>query len=262
MRAPSPAEVLLQSLGVETPEEIDLDAIACHLGVLAIRVRKLDGCEARIIGAGQNAIISVSATAIPQRRRFSVCHELGHWHLHRGQNLYCTAADIADRDVAQTKEKEANRFAADLLLPPYLVRPRVMDYRTITVAAVDEIRHVFGASRSATAIQMIRLFPNPVMIAFTSRAGKRWSVAGPGVPRGLATRSDIGSESWAFTMLYGSAPDQSQPRQVRADTWFDRRGAERFRVMEQSFAVAEDVVATLISFPEQKMLEAYAEGWR
>ena len=262
MNALSPAEELLQSLGVETPEEIDLQAIACHMGVLAIRERKLDGCEARIIGIGRNAIISVNRDAIRQRRRFSVCHELGHWHLHRGEVLYCKAIDIGDRDVSQTKEKEANRFAADLLLPPYLVRPMAASYRTITAKAVDEVRQAFRASRSATAIQLVKLHPQPALLAFTARSQRRWQIAGPQIPLSLSTRGDIGQESWAFTMLYGSAPDQPQPRMVRADVWFDRRGAERFRVSEQSFAVAEDTVATLITFPDPKMLEVYADSWR
>ena len=261
MRQRSEAEVLLQSLCVEEAEDIDLDAIACHLGVIAIRERRLDGCEARVIGRGRNAIISVNASSIPQRRRFSVCHELGHWHLHRGESLYCKSADIGDRDVAHAKEKQANRFAADLMLPPYLVEQMAGGYRDVTIKAVDDIRARFKASRSATAIQLVKLHPKPVMITFSTQAGKRWQVPGPGVPRALVTRPDIGHESWAFDMLHGTAQDQPQPRQIGAGIWFDRRGIERFRVSEQSFIAGDGIVATIIGFPDLKMLESYADGW-
>lgn len=257
----SAAEALLQSLGVETPDDIDLQAIAYHLGVIDITTRRLDGCEARIVGMGSHAIISVNAASIPQRRRFSVCHELGHWQIHRGQTLYCKAADIADRDVSQVKEREANRFAADLLLPPYLLRPMMDDRHILSLRKVDEIRGVFKASRSASAIQMIRLHAIPALLAFTSTTGRCWSIGGPRVPRGLKTRPDIGSESYAFEILHNSAPDQPNPRQIRADVWFDRRGSDRFRVMEQSFAVSDNTVATLISFTDPQMLEIYKDGW-
>jgi hypothetical protein len=261
LRRLSEAEILLQSLGVEAAEDIDLNAIACHLGVIAIRERRLDGCEARVIGRGRNAIISVSASSIPQRQRFSICHELGHWRLHRGEILYCKSADIGDRDVAQVKEKEANRFAADLMLPPYLVEHMAAGYRDATIKAVDEIRARFKASRSATAIQLIKLHPKPTLISFQTRAGRRWQIPGPGVPRSLAVRPDIGHESWAFGMLHGTALDQPQPRQIRADVWFDRRGIERFRVTEQSFVAGDGIVATLIGFPDLKILESYADKW-
>ncbi len=63
-------------------------------------------------------------------------------------------------------------------------------------------------------------------------------------------------------MLHGTAPDQPQPKKVRADIWLDRRGAARFYVTEQSLAVADDTVATLISFADTEVLEAYADAWR
>ena len=115
----SAGERILTSLAVETPDDIDLEAIAWHLGVMAIRYCKLDGCEARIVGRQGKAIISVRAGVRPTRQRFSICHELGHWHHHRGQLLYCKSADIGDgaKDVAHAKESVANRFASDLLLP-------------------------------------------------------------------------------------------------------------------------------------------------
>lgn len=44
----TPAERLLQELGITEPSEIDLDAIAFHAGA-RVRYRPLDGCEARIM---------------------------------------------------------------------------------------------------------------------------------------------------------------------------------------------------------------------
>ena len=74
----SPAEDLLHSLGVTSPEEIDLDAIAYHVGV-RVRYRPLTGCIARIIANGDRAIATIDENCRHERKRFSIGHELGHW---------------------------------------------------------------------------------------------------------------------------------------------------------------------------------------
>jgi hypothetical protein len=65
----TPAERLLQKLGITEPEEIDLEAIAFHLGA-CVRFRKLDGCEARIIGRNDQAIITIGEDCSYRRKRF------------------------------------------------------------------------------------------------------------------------------------------------------------------------------------------------
>ena len=71
-------------LGIADPRHIDLEAIAFDQGAL-IRSGVLDGCEARIVGYGSRAIITVDDRKPLTRRRFSTAHELGHWHYHRGR---------------------------------------------------------------------------------------------------------------------------------------------------------------------------------
>ena len=78
------AERLLKDLAVERPEEIDVDAIAVCVGA-RIRYGTLSGCEARIIGTQEKALITVRIDSHPRRKRFSGAHELGHWELHRGR---------------------------------------------------------------------------------------------------------------------------------------------------------------------------------
>jgi hypothetical protein len=92
----------------------------------------------------------------PGRRRFTICHELGHWRLHRtGQeSLFCRSTAVApeenDAHPASTtppvpiSEEEANAFAAALLMPAQLIRehyPRIKDHA--------EMCRLFGASGAA-----------------------------------------------------------------------------------------------------------------
>lgn len=46
----SHAEKLLQSYGIGSPEDIDLETLAFCCGIQEVREERLDGCEAQIIG--------------------------------------------------------------------------------------------------------------------------------------------------------------------------------------------------------------------
>jgi len=58
------------------------------------------------------------------RRRFTVAHEIGHHLLHSdGAAVLCRPADVETAQASErAREREANRFAAELLMPEALVR--------------------------------------------------------------------------------------------------------------------------------------------
>jgi Zn-dependent peptidase ImmA (M78 family) len=123
-----PAELILKRLGITEPQELDLEAIAWDLGV-RIRYRPLDGCEARIIGTTDKAIIIVNIRSPRRRRRFSIGHELGHWHHDRGRVLVCLAEEIGRVGTgALSRERAADRFASSLFMPDYILRPIARAY--------------------------------------------------------------------------------------------------------------------------------------
>lgn len=75
---------------------------------------------------GDDGLAFVKADDILPRRRFTAAHELGHAILHREEmQHYVTDATISESDDAATEmEREANRFAAELLMPEEVCRAR------------------------------------------------------------------------------------------------------------------------------------------
>ncbi|GAC1343533.1 MAG: ImmA/IrrE family metallo-endopeptidase [Acetobacteraceae bacterium] len=251
----TPAERLLRSLGVSSPAEIDLEAIAFHLGVLRIKYRPLDGCDARIVGVGERAIITVDNRQQLARQRFSVAHEIGHWHHHRGRTLFCGAADLAEHSRAQGFEQTANRFASNLLLPGYLLDAIARGIPRLTLKAIRETASAFGTSLTATAIRLAEVGHCPAMLICHGVGGRKWFVRSPGVPDRWFPQEQLDGESYAFDLLHGHRGEQTSPRKIGADAWFNRHEAQRYDVQEQSVLVGPGEILTVLNFTDGDMLE-------
>lgn len=248
-----PAELVLQSLGVTSPEEIDVEAIAWHLGA-TVKYRPLVSCEARILGHGDRAVICVDDRKSPERRRFSVCHELGHWQHHRGRCLACRSDEIgnASRRSAIDPERLADSYAADLLLPRYLVSPMAAQVSKWSLARIRDLATAFGASLTATAIRLIEMDVIPGMIVCHGPSGRRWFTRAPSAERWFP-QDQLDAESQAIAMLYGRDQELRAPSIIGAEAWFDTVGADRYDVHEQTYLVPGGGTVTLLLLPP-KML--------
>jgi Zn-dependent peptidase ImmA (M78 family) len=249
----SPAERLLQKLGITEPHEIDLEVIAFHLGA-RVRYRKLEGCEARIIGHNDAAIITIGKDCAERRRRFSLAHEIGHWTHHKGQTLVCRVEESLPQD-RMSPERVANGFAADLLMPRYIFSPMARSFAKLNFKTVIDIAETFQTSRPATAIRLVENGHSPALLVCHGPKGRKWFVRGLDVPSRWFPRSDLDADSFAFGVLFGKSADDPMPRKIGADAWFDRREAERYIIYEQTIRSASDETITLLLITDPDMLE-------
>lgn len=97
-------------------------------------------------------VILVQASHHPNRQRFTVAHELGHYMLHR--NRAEAEGGIQDdefyRALSGPLETQANQFAANLLMPWPLIKS--LQDRGIT--RVDDLARALGVSKQAMAIRL------------------------------------------------------------------------------------------------------------
>jgi hypothetical protein len=248
----SPAEALLRSLGVTRPAEIDLEAIAWSVGA-KVRDAVLESCEARIIGYQDRAIITVQKGGDPRRRRFSIGHELGHWTHHRGRSSVCRSGEIGNPSSVSQLEHQADRFAADLLMPRYLFLPSLAQHLRPSFEAIDALASDYATSRLATAMRCVDLAEWPVVLVCHGKGGRRWFRRGGGIPDHWFPRDDLDASSPAFSVLFGDS-ERSRPQVVGADSWFDRRDAARFRITEQSVKAHGGEILTLLTLTDTGML--------
>ena len=250
----TPAELILKRLGISEPKEIDLEAIAWDMGA-RVRYRPLDGCEARIVGSADRAIITVNSRSNPRRQRFSIGHELGHWHHDRGRVLLCQAEDIGRASIGTLHpERVADRFASSLLLPAYIFRPIARAYPKADFQTVSAIADTFDASRTATAIRLVENRHFVACLVCHGLRGRKWFTRSPEVPDRWFPREDLAAESFAFEILNGSAAEDRFPRKIGADAWFDRWDADRYEVFEQTIRTGEGEILTLVRIDDEAML--------
>jgi len=250
MKALRPAEKLLKELGITRPEEIDLDALAWTRGA-AVRYRFMEKCEATIVGSKDKAIITVNSNSIPTRKRFSLAHEIGHWHHHKGRVLFCGPREIGNpAHRALDPESQADQFASDLILPDYMFRPRIAKMKRLTLSNMAEIAEEFSASRTATLLKLVESDSFPIIVICHGKERRRWFRRAPMIPDFWFPNEELDHESYAFEMLFGEIAESRFPHKIGADAWFTFRGAEHYEVQEQSFLLPNEEVLTMLILPE------------
>ncbi len=253
----TPAEQVLRQFGVTEPKDIDVEAIAWCLGA-RVKFRPLDGCEARIVGNGDKAIITVNDRGASwPRMRYSLAHELGHWKYHRGRTLVCRSDDIGRAGPQHPHfEHTADAYASQLLMPGYLfddlAKPRKLTFQTIETLAGE-----FETSITATAIRLVAGGHSPSILICHGPQGRKWFARSPGVPDRWFPQDQLDPESFAFDVLFGKRPNNSMPRKIGADGWFDRQEAGRYEVREQSFRTGSEEILSLVIINDEKMLEEW-----
>ena len=88
----------------------------------------------------QEKIIYINQDDSPQRQRFTIAHELGHYVLHSEWVKTSDYKQLRREVTTDTKELEANTFAAHLLVPKAMLNK----YRQF--AMKNELMEVFGVS--------------------------------------------------------------------------------------------------------------------
>lgn len=245
------AERVLMGLGVSKPSEIDLEAVAYSMGAI-VKFRPMDSCEASIVGNGRRAVIAVNSASIAVRRRFSIGHEIGHWHLHRNRLLMCTARDIGNSRLGKLDpERQADEFASDLILPNYLFTPIIMKMPRVLLPKLREVAGEFETSLTATALKISKSGRFPIIVVRDGKDGRRWSIPSPLLPGWWKLGAKLDPETFAYGLLNRGEVEQAWPRAMGADVWFDFRGCDRYEVKEQSFVSGPDEIMTILTIPEQ-----------
>jgi len=248
-----PAEDLIKKYGIDHPHDIDLEAIAYCEGV-EVRYRALQGYEARLVGFKDRAIATITTNTIQTRQRYSLGHELGHWHHHRGLSFECRVnEDEALNTQKSIVERVADEYSADLLMPTFMFSPLASQHPVPGFHTIEELTNTFNTSMLSTAIRFIDAAVSPSILICHRPQGRQWFKATHDIPRHWFPKDQLDADSYAMDALYKGST-QRKPNKIGADSWFDRYNADRYDVYEHSKKLG-DAVYTLLTIEDDEMLE-------
>lgn len=152
-------EKLLKTTGVKKMP-VDVEKIAEKLG-LNIEYKPYEGkFSGVLIRHGDNATIGVNSQHHEHRQRFTIAHEIGHYLFHQGDLIIDKAISVNyrgnDEHVNYQKEREANFFASELLMPTKLFLKELTKYQ-IDLNDEDQIKELATKFQVSQQAFMIRL---------------------------------------------------------------------------------------------------------
>lgn len=149
-----------------TQPPVPVDQIVRELGA-QIRLVPYDGeLSGMLYQEKGNALIAINSLHHSNRQRFTIAHECGHMLMHHDQEMFVDRGSIKyNRDAksgegTDIKEIEANRFAAELLMPKKFLE-RDLANMAIDVedeAAVGQLAKKYKVSLQALAWRIANLF--------------------------------------------------------------------------------------------------------
>jgi hypothetical protein len=139
---------LLQSAGV-AHEPVSLRDVVSALNLEVVQAAgEPFVCEAALQPVGDGHTIVLRGASGEHRRRFTIAHEIGHFVLHPRRTAPERGGAVNAAWRAQ--EREADQFAAELLMPEPLVREAVVEHGLDAGRLADR----FDASRQAMQVRL------------------------------------------------------------------------------------------------------------
>lgn len=231
---------LLDGVHADGPDRYPVDVRSLALEYSAQRfpgspIRKveaddLDGFEGALVPGETNRHlwgILYDGRQSPQRARFTIAHEFGHFLLHREiqpKGFYCGEDAIVRREV-EGLEKEADTFAAYLLMPLHDFRARIPPDQKPTLEELGECARRYGVSLTAAVLRWLEYTERRSLLVVSNEGFAHWAKASnPAFKSGRFIRTKgIVFELPAQSLAVSAAGDIDPTVTVKqpAGVWFD-----------------------------------------
>ena len=165
----------IEKITIQILDEFKINELPIPVNEIAIKrgleVKAYDLGEdvsgALVINNGKG-FIGYNPTESKVRQRFTIAHELGHYELHNKQNVSALFVDkqfkVEFRNLDSStgemvREREANAFAAALLMPERLLRKEIKNHHfdLSDDDNLQELAKLFNVSVSAMTFRLMNL---------------------------------------------------------------------------------------------------------
>jgi len=201
----------------------------------------IEGSDARIQIRGDKAIVTIKAgIREPERKRFGLAHELGHFILHRRNKRTrdCTQVDFLNWYKGSSDEPQANVFAAELLMPERIFMPLISNCQP-NFQIIKDLSALFRTSLTATAFRFVEVSKQPCALICVQDRKISWRCwSGAFHHRILPRDSHVDESCFAGAyFLRGIRPPEG-PQVLQPIVWLEAPDLVKgYRVYEQAICM-------------------------
>lgn len=154
---------LREELNITSPP-VDLDKVLDHYE-LTVDFKDFGEKNSGVLYVKEGkGIIGVNLNHVKERKRFTIAHEIGHYVLHKkkGEQLFVEDYLYRDQETEtgeKRQEREANAFAAALLMPKDLLAKEVKENQLDVSheSAIETLAEKFKVSQIAMTYRLTNL---------------------------------------------------------------------------------------------------------
>jgi IrrE N-terminal-like domain len=226
--------------------EAYLEEVGCHLKVDSTLSPDEPGYSLKI---GENHYIVINGNDLPERRRFTASHELGHIVLdlpseHEGGSLWSYSK-------RPPNEVNCDVFAAELLLPYRIFKP-LADAAAIGFVTLDDLADRFEASVTATGSRFAAAVDAPCAFVLSEHGKVRYASRSKALREaGAYIQPGIGIPGGSLSEMVRKGRSAGGPHEIAADMWLSdwKRGGV---LIEEARELSQwDQTLTLLWFDDE-----------
>jgi len=166
----SAADLLMESNAYSLP--VDLNKVTNFLKIKVVEEIIDDSFSGLLIIKNEKPVIGLNKNHPPNRKRFTIAHEIGHFILHhkkhnaggeevfidkKNQMAYFRSKKSANNE--DPREAQANKFAAELLMPDELIRKYIDDKKIdlFDDFSIQKLSSFLKVSAAALSLRLMKL---------------------------------------------------------------------------------------------------------
>ena len=213
------AKKILSDLGVSDLIGLSLKDVVQYCGPF-VKEERLSGSQGRIQFLGSSSVITINSVIKGTgHKQFVLAHEFGHANLHADLKSFFNCDEDSFKIWMQKgqQEKEANEFAAELLMPASVFRA-ACQRSEFSIELVKRLSVLFQTSLSSCCIRLAEIGPFPMAVVYSENNVVKWSVTSGAFPLNHIIRgSQTPPESVAHQWFKNKA---DKPRKMKSGIWF------------------------------------------
>jgi hypothetical protein len=220
---------------------VPLSRIAEAVGIIEVIGQRTDGFEGVLItdAAKSKGSIAYNDSSPPERRRFTIAHELGHFLLPlHGAGAQCAKTDLGvlqTKDPNRAREAEANRFAASLVMPKKLFLRDIRRLGAPETGHIVKLAADYEVSKEAAARRYTDLCDHTCAVIFSHRGKLRYSCRTKNFPF-IDLRSEQPLPSASISARAQCEPGQlSEWSETEPEIWLGDSSRLRRKVLYEQY---------------------------